>query len=136
MNCHPRQHTLSLRYIRIRPLACCHSVLSEVKTALNCAVLFVVLGAVFSGCEGDTERIVEEKVAERVSDFRKRETERCYRGLLAEAERIVDSSLLAEAMYQVLDSLRQLHPPKPVKPPILPPWDTSPVRPIFDTLRY
>lgn len=96
---------------------------------------WVMAGATVVGCGSDKERIVAEKVAERVAEFRKRETEKCRQTLLAEAERLVDSLLLAEAMTEVLDSLRNKVPPKPVKPPMLPPWDSSPVRPIFDTTR-
>ncbi|MCS7036255.1 MAG: hypothetical protein RMJ33_04960 [Saprospiraceae bacterium] len=98
--------------------------------------ILALLAVVGAGCGGDKERIVEEKVAERLAEFRKRETEKCRQALLAEAERLVDSLLLAEAMREVADSLRQLRPPKPVKPPLLPPWDSLPVRPIFlDTTR-
>lgn len=97
--------------------------------------LWVMVGATVAGCGSDKERIVAEKVAERVAEFRKRETEKCHQTLLAEAEHLVDSLLLAEAISEVSDSLRNRTPPRPVKPPVLPPWDSSPVRPIFDTTR-
>lgn len=97
--------------------------------------LWGMVGATVAGCGSDKERIVAEKVAERVAEFRKRETEKCRQALLAEAEHLVDSLLLAEAMLEVSDSLRNRVPPRPIKPPLLPPWDSTPVRPIFDTTR-
>ncbi len=87
---------------------------------------------VFTGCDSDKSHIVEEKVAERLAEYRKREMEKCRQALLAEAERMVDSMLLAEAIAQVEDSLRRARPPRPVKPPLLAPLDSSPVRPIFE----
>ncbi len=88
---------------------------------------------VIFGCEGDTSPVVEEKVREQVDEFRKREIEKCRRVLMAEAEHVVDSLLLKEAMAAIEDSLRRQYPPKPVKPPLLPPFDSAAVRPIFDT---
>lgn len=92
----------------------------------------VLLLALFA-CGGNKERIVQEKIAERVSDFRKKETEKCQATLLADAERIVDSLLLYGALEEVNDSLRNRHPFKPVKPAHIAPMDSLPVKPIFDS---
>ncbi|MCS6930436.1 MAG: hypothetical protein NZM43_13185 [Saprospiraceae bacterium] len=91
--------------------------------------------ALLESCGSDKDRIVEEKVAEQLADFRKRETEKCRQALLVEAERMVDSLLLAEAIVEIEDSIRNARPPKPIKPPLMEPFDSFPVRPIFDTLR-
>ncbi len=89
----------------------------------------------FVSCGKDHTPLIQEKVAERVNEFRKREMERCRQDLLAEAERLVDSLLMAEAMAEIADSLRRLRPPRPVKPPLLPPLDSSAVEPIFESPR-
>lgn len=91
-----------------------------------------LLCAALSACTGNQERVVQEKVAERVSEFRKKETDKCQIALLADAERIVDSLLLYEALHEVTDSLRGLRPFKPVKPPGIAPIDSLEVKPIFD----
>ncbi|MBK9336014.1 MAG: hypothetical protein IPM98_05305 [Lewinellaceae bacterium] len=93
------------------------------------ALLFLALFA----CGGNKERIVQEKIAERVSEFRKKETERCRAALLADAGRIADSLLLYEALGEVNDSLRNRLPFKPVKPAHIAPMDSLPVKPIFDS---
>ncbi len=95
-------------------------------------VAWLLVFTPLAGCEGDTSRVVEEKVREQVGDFRRREEEKCRKALLEEAERIVDSVLLMEAMAEVADSLRNLQPARPVKPPALVPLDSAEVKPIFD----
>ena len=86
----------------------------------------------FFACGGGTERIVQEKVAERVAEFRKKEVPKCRAALLVEASRIADSLLLHEALNEVNDSLRNLHPFRPVKPPNIPPIDSLAVKPLFE----
>lgn len=85
-----------------------------------------------SACSRNKERIIREKVAERVSDFRKKELAKCRTGLLVDAEKIVDSLLLYEALQEVNDSLRQKRPFRPLPPIAIPPIDSSAVKPIFD----
>lgn len=86
----------------------------------------------FFACSGEKERVVQEKVAQRVADFRKKETAKCRVDLLAEAGQIVDSLLLYEALSEVQDSLKQLRPFKPLPPIVIPPIDSLAVKPIFD----
>lgn len=83
-------------------------------------------------CSRSKERIIREKVDERVSDFRKKETAKCQARLLKEAEQIADSLLLQEALQEVNDSLRQMRPFKPLPPPAIPPIDSAAIKPIFD----
>jgi len=83
-------------------------------------------------CSGDKERIVQEKVAEQVAEFRKKEAPKCRTSLLAEAGRIADSLLLYEALEEVNDSLRNRHPFRPIKPPGIPPIDSAAVKPLFE----
>lgn len=91
----------------------------------------IVLLSVFS-CKRSKERIIREKVDERVADFRKKETAKCRTALLIEAEKIADSLLLYEALQEVTDSLKQLRPFKPLPPAAIPPLDSAAVKPIFD----
>ena len=83
-------------------------------------------------CSGNKERIVQEKVAEQVAEYRKKEAPKCRAALLAEAGRIADSLLLYEALAEVNDSLRNRHPFRPVKPPGIPPIDSAAVKPLFE----
>lgn len=83
-------------------------------------------------CSGNKERIVQEKVAEQVAEFRKKEAPKCRAALLTEAGRIADSLLLYEALEEVNDSLRNRHPFRPVKPPRIPPIDSAAVKPLFE----
>ncbi|MEQ1746542.1 MAG: hypothetical protein ABMA02_14015 [Saprospiraceae bacterium] len=83
-------------------------------------------------CTGDKERIEQERVAEQVAEFRRKEAPKCRASLLAEAGQIADSLLLYEALAEVNDSLRGMHPFRPVKPPGIPPIDSLPVKPLFD----
>ncbi len=84
-----------------------------------------------SACGSDKEVIINQKVKERVNAFRVKKNTECQFLLLAEAEQIVDSLLLAEAKMELNDSLT-LRPVKPVKPAPLPPIDSLPVQPIFE----
>lgn len=84
-----------------------------------------------NACGSDKEVIINQKVSERVNAFREKKKAECQFILLAEAEKIVDSLLLAEAMMELSDSLT-LRPAKPVKPAPLPPIDSLPVQPIFE----
>lgn len=85
----------------------------------------------WSGCAPDQEAKIQEKVAEKVNDFIVKEEARCHTELLARAEKIVDSILLAEAQLQIRDSLLQGKPYAPAQPPAVPPLDTLEVKPIF-----
>lgn len=83
-------------------------------------------------CGGSSERIVEEKVAERVAAFRKKKLQECRDNLLRLAEVRVDSLLMTEAVNAVNDSLARLRPAKPYKPTPIAPIDTVKVKPLFD----
>jgi hypothetical protein len=83
-------------------------------------------------CGSDKEMKVNEKVAERLTAFREKKNAECRSELLAEAEKIVDSILLAEAKMELSDSLDRMRPAKPPKPAPLPPIDSLPVQPIFE----
>ena len=96
---------------------------------LGCAI-----GSLCWACEGDKERIIQQKVAENVRDFRKKKSLECRDLLLREAEEIVDSLLLTEATEAMSDSLARLRPGRPVQPPPIPPIDSMSVRPLFDLL--
>jgi hypothetical protein len=96
-------------------------------------ILSVVLLLCPTACGPDKEQIVAEKIAERVSDFRKKESMKCRAALLRDAESIVDSLLLEEARAALGDSLAALRPFKPPKPALIPAIDSLSIAPIFKT---
>ena len=97
-------------------------------------MLGIAIGSLCWACEGDKERIIQQKVAENVRDFRQKKSVECRETLLRQAEEIVDSLLLHEATDAMSDSLGRLRPGRPVQPPSIPPIDSMQVRPLFDLL--
>lgn len=83
------------------------------------------------GCTKDNQKIIVEKVTERVEEYKKKKREECRENLLAKAEKKVDSLLLAEAQLSLQDSLSKLRPFKPLQPPAIPAIDSSAVQPLF-----
>lgn len=83
-------------------------------------------------CGADKEKIVTEKIAERVSAFRTKKSAECRATLLYEAEHIVDSLLLEEAKAGLSDSLASLRPFKPMQPAPVPAIDSFPIAPLFN----
>jgi hypothetical protein len=94
--------------------------------------IWLKIGAAIAitGCGPDNDVIIKEKVTERVTSFREKKNAECRVALLAEAEKIVDSLLLAEAKMELGDSL--LRPSKPAQPAPVLPIDSLPVLPIFE----
>ncbi len=90
---------------------------------------FVVLGSM--GCKKDNSRIINARVEERVNVVRVKKMEECRAQLYAEANKVVDSLMLAEAQAGLNDSLLNRRPGKPYKPAPIPPVDTLPVKPLF-----
>ena len=86
---------------------------------------------ILAACGPSKEEIVAAKVAERMADFRKKESLKCRMSLLQDAENIADSLLLEEAKALLADSLASNRPFRPVKPAPLPALDSSPIAPIF-----
>lgn len=84
------------------------------------------------GCVEDKQKIIAEKVAERVNDFSEKKKATCRQNLLEKAERMVDSLLLAEAQQTLQDSLSRRRPFKPNQPPSIPAIDSLTVKPLFD----
>jgi hypothetical protein len=83
-------------------------------------------------CNGDQESIVQAKVAERVTAFKRKKSLECQEALLQTAEQIVDSLLLTDAQSSLNDSLTRLRPGRPFLPPAIPPIDSLKVAPIFE----
>jgi len=94
-----------------------------------------LLSALFFACGKDKESIVQERVGERVSAFKKKKLLECQETLLQTAESMVDSMLLAMAQSELRDSLARSRPNRPLQPPAIPPIDSLDVRPIFDSVR-
>lgn len=83
------------------------------------------------GCGRNEDALVDRTVQARLDDFARKKRQECRAALLAEAGRIVDSLLLAEAKMQLEDSLARRRPTKPIQPPLVPALDSLPVKPIF-----
>ncbi len=82
------------------------------------------------GCGPDKEEIIQKKISERVTEFRTKKSKECIDGLLADAEKIVDSLLLEEAKQQLNDSLMRMRPSRPLQPVDVPAIDSATVAPI------
>jgi hypothetical protein len=93
-------------------------------------LLFPLL--LLASCSPDQERIVQAKVEEKIKDFVKKKQLECRSSLLYEAEKKVDSMLLAEARLELQDSLNRTKPIPPAEPPIVPPLDSLEIKPIFE----
>jgi hypothetical protein len=86
-------------------------------------------------CGKPKSEIVQEKASSLVAAFRVKKSAECREQLLAQAEKIVDSLLLAEAKDNLSDSLARLRPGRPVEPAAILPIDSLLVKPIFDQPR-
>lgn len=107
-----------------------YKMISNVSVSiLSVSVMLLVTTA----CGPDKEQIIAEKIAERVKDFRKKESAKCREELLRDAENIADSLLLEEAKAALGDSLAALRPFRPPKPAAIPAIDSLSVAPIFET---
>lgn len=84
-----------------------------------------------ASCGPDKEMIISDKVSEKVASFKGKQADECVLDLLEEAEKIVDSLLLAEAKMELSDSLLMARPPKPSKPAPIPVIDSLAIQPIF-----
>lgn len=93
--------------------------------------LFFAVGICAGACGPDKATRIDQEVAQRLDVFKKRKTTECRQAMLDEAERAVDSLLLAEAKAALADSLLRAKPVKPLKPAPIPPVDSATVKPIF-----
>lgn len=84
------------------------------------------------GCRRDQSQQAAALIEQRVSAFKIKKQDECHKALLREAEKTVDSLLMAEAKIHLEDSLSRMRPVKPEQPPPVEPLDSLPVKPIFD----
>lgn len=94
-------------------------------------VLFFCAALLSTGCKKDKSRTINARVEERVSAVRVKKIEECRNALYSEANKVVDSLMLAEAQAGLNDSLLNRRPGKPNKPAPIEPVDTLSVGPIF-----
>jgi len=95
-------------------------------------IALYLLGCTAFGCVQDKQKLVAEKVAERVMEYKNKRHLECWQNLMVKAEKKVDSLLLAEAQQALQDSLSRLRPFKPNQPPPVPAIDSLAVKPLFD----
>lgn len=139
LNLHLQHITRSLSYICRRKIekfdqTMRHFFLNKtiIINPCNWLIQFTILLSIscYVACQSDNQAIIDEKVEEHLSAFREKKNAECRFDLLAEAEKIVDSLLLAEAKMEMSDSLTR-RPFKPEKPAPVPPIDSLPILPIF-----
>ncbi|MBL7827908.1 MAG: hypothetical protein JNJ57_14860 [Saprospiraceae bacterium] len=104
-----------------------HSHIVLLKGILFLGCLFLVI----IGCKDDKQAQIAQKVQERVEEFKQKKKNECRLRLRDQAEKMVDSILLAEAKQALQDSLSKLRPFRPTQPPEVLPIDTSRVAPLF-----
>lgn len=97
-----------------------------------CLGLWLFLGCTTLGCVNNTQKIVSDKVDERIEAFTKKKVAECWQQLYLKVEKKVDSLLLAEAQLALQDSLSRLRPSRPTQPPAVPAIDSAVVKPLFN----
>ena len=76
---------------------------------------------------------VKELVAQNIKAFKQERLEECHKEAIIEADRLVDSILLANAKNKkAFAIIKPPIPEKPIKPTALQPIDSSAVKPILD----
>ncbi len=98
----------------------------------RCLGLWLFFGCTMLGCDENKQKIIDEKVSERLESFKKKKLEECWQHLYAKAEKQVDSLLLSEAQFALQDSLARLRPFRPTQPPAVPAIDSAVVQPLFN----
>jgi hypothetical protein len=83
--------------------------------------------------EAGIRDLINAKVAEKVEDFRQKRLVICREQVLERAGEKADSIIMATAINRnIIDSIsRPTPPPRPLRPPIKSPLDTTPVTPFF-----
>lgn len=95
----------------------------------------LLLCACYKAPKGKTrEEVIQEKIAERLTQWEIAWRRSCYEKALEKAAAIVDSTILAQARASRDTTLRSLIPPRPGKPEVEMPFDTTPLRPILPPL--
>lgn len=80
------------------------------------------------------EEIMQLKIEDKLKRWRASNFRRCGEDVLAAAEAIVDSTLIAQARLGADSIYKPPRPEKPEKPEVKDLKDTSEVKPLFDTL--
>lgn len=103
------------------------------------SVIFLIGPLLIIGCQADTDaiiqRMMDERIEKRISEFVTKEKERCLEKIMVEAALAADSSLRANPILILLDSLhRPPVPSKPNRPPLELPRDSIQIAPIVPKL--
>lgn len=81
--------------------------------------------------DAEAAQVMAQKLQEKVADFVANQQEQCRKTLLADATKMADSILVAEAFYKRDTTLRPHQPSKPAPPPLKEIPDTTPVKPFL-----
>jgi hypothetical protein len=83
--------------------------------------------------EAETQALIDKKVAEKVDLYRSIRLQKCRERILERASELADSIIRATAVNSnIIDNTtRPVPPPRPARPEIKMPIDTTPVKPFF-----
>ena len=83
--------------------------------------------------EAQIQVLIDAKVAEKVDNYRKGFLEKCRERILARANELADTVILKSAKsINIIDkTARPIPPPRPLRPDVRTPTDTTPVIPFF-----
>ncbi len=89
--------------------------------------------------EAQIQALIDAKVAEKVDKYRKKYLEKCRERILERANALADTAIIISAKsINIIDNTsRPIPPPRPLRPDIKLPIDTTPVKPFFsiDTIK-
>jgi len=83
--------------------------------------------------EAQIQALIDAKVAERIDAYRKEFLEKCRERILVRASELADTVILMSARkINIIDkTVRPTPPPRPLRPDVRIPADTTPVTPFF-----
>ena len=94
-------------------------------------ILLYFLSTAFQ--QDDIKQLMDERIAKKVKEYRAAQIKECYQNALEKATKIVDSTLIANAIYMRADTTtRPPKPSKPTKPEIKEASDTTPIKPFYE----
>jgi len=105
--------------------------MNSILTKISACIVVLLL---FSSFQADLRKqLMDAEIEKRREEYRKLQKEDCEKRAIKEAEMIVDSILIANAInVRAYDTEKPDKPLKPDKPEIIKPKDSLPVKPLFD----
>ena len=93
------------------------------------AIFFVVAQA----APKSLKQLMDEALEKRLNDYTRVVERKCASDIKKRAEEIVDSILLSEAQVKTVDTFKRPPvPTKPERPQVIPPKDSTEIKPLFE----